>query len=185
MGTAKLLLPWDDATVIESTIGAWRKSSVDVVVVVVSRNNNALIELCAKTGANVVIPAIPPPDMKASIQAAIRELHRIHAPADRDCFLVAPADMPWIDSATIDRLISAKVDSQEEVIVPVHGGRRGHPVVLSWTLAAEVLALANNESLKTIVDRSNVGEIEWDATILGDLDTPADYQAALAKYCAS
>jgi molybdenum cofactor cytidylyltransferase len=182
MGTAKLLLPWGASTVIESTIKAWRETAVASVVVVVSRANVALAQVCETAGANIVVPKVPPADMKASIQAAIQELQRTRAPVDGDCFLVAPADMPWIEPATTDRLISELAASSAEIIVPVHAGRRGHPVALSWALADAVLALGSDESLKTLVNRSQVREVECNATVLGDLDTPADYQAALRRY---
>jgi molybdenum cofactor cytidylyltransferase len=182
MGTAKLLLPWAGATVIESTLRAWRESSVDAVVVVVSPINKPLANVCRATGANVVVPKVPPADMKVSIQAALQALQQTYAPADDDCFLVAPADMPWIEPATIDRLIREMLNSSANVIVPTHAGRRGHPIAVSWSLANKVLCLGDEESLKTIVDHNRVREIECDMTILGDLDTPADYERALAKY---
>jgi molybdenum cofactor cytidylyltransferase len=182
MGTAKLLLPWAGATVIESTLRAWRESSVDAVVVVVSPTNEPLAKVGRATGASVVVPQTPPADMKASIQAALRALQQTHAPADEDCFLVAPADMPWIKPATIDRLIQEMANSSANIIVPTHAGRRGHPIALTWSLAPQVFCLGDEESLKTIVDSSRVREIECDASVLGDLDTPADYERALAKY---
>ncbi len=194
MGTAKLLLPWGAETVIETTIGAWRRSCVEAVIVVVSPGNEPLANACRAAGATVVVPHAPPPDMKASLQQGIRYLNQSHDADAFDCFLVAPADMPWIEPATIDRLaaeFAAEVTAEfaaeftttsTPIVAPTHNGRRGHPIALAWPLAAEVLQLSNEETLKTIVDRHNAKEIECGPTVLGDLDTPNDYRQARSHY---
>ncbi|MEX2188558.1 MAG: NTP transferase domain-containing protein, partial [Pirellulales bacterium] len=106
MGTPKLLLPWNSLTVIDSTIAAWRLSCVEQVIVVVSPSDEPLADACRAAGATVVVPLSPPADMKASLQAGIRHLRQSQGTDDLDCLLVAPADMPWIEPATIDRLVA-------------------------------------------------------------------------------
>lgn len=183
MGTAKLLLSWGDSTVIEAVIAAWRKSSICDVIAIVSPLDDRLAEVCRAAGAHVVVPPVPPAEMKDSLQAAIAFAERLNDPGSLpDCFLVAPADMPWLESATIDRLLAEFAESPAEIIVPTHAGRRGHPIVVPWNLAAEVLALADGDSLKTLVERHPVRTIECDVSVLGDLDTPEDYQAARDRW---
>jgi molybdenum cofactor cytidylyltransferase len=183
MGAAKLLLPWGDGTVIEAVIAAWRNSGVGDVIAVVSAEDDRLAELCRTAGAHVVAPPVPPPEMKDSLQAAIAFAERLNDPGSLpDCFLVAPADMPWLESATIDRLLAAFAESPAEIIVPTHAGRRGHPIVVPWPLAAEVMTLADGESLKTLVERHPARTIECNVSILGDLDTPEDYQAVRQRW---
>jgi molybdenum cofactor cytidylyltransferase len=90
--------------------------------------------------------------------------------------------MPWLEPATIDALLAAFADSPEAIVVPLHEGRRGHPIVVPWTLASEVLKLAGAESLKTLVERRDVRTVECNDTVLGDLDTPEEYEAARRRY---
>lgn len=172
MGTAKLLLPWGDSTVIESVIVAWQKSRVDGVLVVVSPQNEALAATCRTAGATVVVPATPPGDMKASIQAAVAHL-REAASLDRDdCILVAPADMPWLEPATIDGLLAEFGRTPGEIVIPTHEARRGHPIVLPWSLAEDVRRLGEHETLKTVIERHRSRTVACDATVLGDLIAP-------------
>lgn len=182
MGTAKLLLPWGESTVIESVLAAWRRSRAEGVVVVVSPHNETLAATCRAAGATVVVPATPPEDMKASIQAAVSHLVGAASLDRDDCVLVAPADMPWIEPTTIDRLLAASAAAPGEIVVAVHGGRRGHPIVLPWSLADEVLRLGERETLKTVIERHGFRGVECNATILGDLDTPEDYRAARERF---
>lgn len=186
MGTAKLLLPWGDGTVIDRTIRGWRQSCVRDVIVVVSPENEPLAEKCRRAGAVVVVPPSPPADMKTSLQHGIRFAIEQSGREKPDCFLVAPADMPWIEPAVIDRLVAefaaefaaAFAAGRAAIVAPKHEGRRGHPILLAWPLADELLRLGEHETLKTLVQRHRVHEVECNASILGDLDTPEDYQQA-------
>jgi molybdenum cofactor cytidylyltransferase len=183
MGEAKLLLPWGDSTVIQSVIAAWRKSSVRNVIVVVSPSDARLADVCRAAGATAVVPSVPPPEMKDSLRAAIiYSQPQFERDTPPDCFLVAPADMPWLAPAIIDQLLAAFAATRDEIVIPTYAGRRGHPIVVPWSLAEDVLALAEDESLKTIVERHTIQTLECNATILGDLDTPEDYIAARQRW---
>lgn len=182
MGAAKLLLGWGAGTVIESTIAAWRQSCVAEVIVVVSPRDERLAEVCRVAGAQVVVPPAPPADMKASLQHGIRFAAARPAALGIECFLVAPADMPWLEPAAIDRLVAAFASASQPIVAPTHHGRRGHPIVLAWPLAEEVLQLSANETLKTVIARHNMLEIECPASVLGDLDTPEDYEETRRRY---
>ena len=87
----------------------------------------------------------------------------------------------------IDAVIAAsdagrrEPSSADAIYTAAIAGRRGHPVLFPWPLAAEVDRLAGNEGLNTIVARHSVIEVEVGgaapgATPFADLDTPEDYQ---------
>src|SRR5690242_11684835 len=77
MGTPKLLLPWGDETLIASVLQAWRSSRIARVVAVVHPEDHELARACASAGVEVVQPATPPPDMKASVRAALAHLQKL------------------------------------------------------------------------------------------------------------
>jgi molybdenum cofactor cytidylyltransferase len=121
--------------------------------------------------------------MKDSLQAAISHSQpQNERDTPPDCFLVAPADIPWLDPAIVDQLLAAFAASPVKIVVPTYAGRRGHPIVVPWSLAEDVLLLAEDESLKTIVERHTIQTLECNATILGDLDTPEDYTVARQRW---
>ena len=62
----KLLLPLNGRPLILHTIEAWRGSRVDHVLVVVRQGDEALAEAIQSVNADLVIPKMPPPDMKAA-----------------------------------------------------------------------------------------------------------------------
>ncbi len=110
MGQAKLLLPWGDRSIIEKVLDAWRASAVAATVVVLHADDVQLAEVCRQAGAEVVVPTIPPPDMKASIARALEHLESNYEPRACDAWLVAPADMPGLTPELIQAVIQGHRD---------------------------------------------------------------------------
>jgi len=187
MGAPKLLLPWGDATLIEHVVGVWRSSRVSRVLVVVHPDDARLAELAERAGALVVRPERAPVDMKASVGYALAYAARF-GPEAGDAWMLAPADMPLLSAATIDRLIeayarsAATADGGSRIWVPCLAGRRGHPVLFPWTLAAEVARLGADEGLNTLLARHRVETVEaGEEAIFEDIDTPEDYDRLRAR----
>jgi molybdenum cofactor cytidylyltransferase len=151
-------------------------------------DNGRLAELGSKGGAHVVRPETPPSDMKESVRLAL-EFAASFEPAPTDAWLVAPADVPGLATTTIDRLIAgyeaavAQEGAPKRIWAPQCQGRRGHPVLLPWSLAAEVARLAPDQGLNSLVDRGPVEYVEVAPDALGDdVDTPADYNRLRERY---
>lgn len=186
MGQPKLLLPLGDSTVIGQVLSNWKKSRVGHVVVVVHPLDRELADLARRAGGEVVQPALAPPEMKDSVRVALDYVKQTHQPAPTDAWLMAPADMPSIEAATIDRLIQAYADGVEQgraepIYVPTGAGKRGHPVLFAWSLADEVARLADDEGLNALATRHPVATVEDPLTALDDMDTPQEYEAARRK----
>jgi molybdenum cofactor cytidylyltransferase len=182
MGRPKLLLPCRGQPLILHTLAAWQASRVEKVVVVVRPGDEALAEVVRLSGAVALIPAVPPPDMKASVQAGLQWVREACQPAPDDAFLVAPADMPRLSTAVIDHLLATYATlPRPQIVVPTLHGRQGHPVLLPWCLAAEVETLPAGEGLRTLVERHAPLHVACDDVVAPgddpflDLDTPQDY----------
>jgi molybdenum cofactor cytidylyltransferase len=128
----------------------------------------------------VVRAAVAPPEMKDSVALGLKYVAQTFTPHLADAWLLAPADMPGLKSSTIDRLLAAYLAAgtrQLAIWAPISAGRRGHPVLFPWQLAAEVERLGAHEGIDALVKRNTVRTIEiLDASVLEDLDTPEDYR---------
>jgi molybdenum cofactor cytidylyltransferase len=176
MGRHKLLLPWRGKTIIEQAIDAWRASCVDRVVVIVRPDDAELEAVVRACDVNLVIPSEPPPEMKDSVLYGLAHLEATYSPAESDSWLLAPADMPELSTAVIDRLLEDRHGGGPEILIPVFGKRRGHPVLFPWPLACQVQELSTNEGLNALVSRGPTRLVACDdPAILDDLDTPEDY----------
>jgi molybdenum cofactor cytidylyltransferase len=177
MGRAKLLLPWRGATVIERVLAAWLEGGVARRVVVTHRDDVELAQVARAAGAEVVTPEIPPPEMKASIRAALDYLAERDHPGPNAMWLLAPADMPGLSPGVIRALLKAASQHPGAILVPAHHGRRGHPVLFRWPMAAPVETLADDQGVNELLKRFPTVEIPVDdGGGFEDLDTPEDYE---------
>ncbi len=176
MGQPKLLLPWNQTTVIEHVLAAWKASRVSAVIVTAHPNDEELIARCRAAGADVVVVDPPPADMKASVAAGLAHVEACYQPLSTDVWLLAPADLPRLNTRLIERVLAAHRASDPRVLVPIAGGRRGHPVLFPWPLASAVGRLRAEQGVNALVTGAGPAEIECDEiAAFADLDTPDDY----------
>ncbi len=195
MGEPKLLLPVEGEPLIVRTLAAWERSRVDRIVVVVRPGDEQLAAAAkqfkvqsSKPKVEIVTPDVAPPDMKASVQVALRHIGREYAPSGGDAFLVAPADMPRLSTAIVDRLIERHATyTPATIVVPTIGDRRGHPVLLPWLLADEVFGLKENEGLNVIVERHQPALVPCEDLVaageypFADVDTRQEYEGLVGR----
>ncbi len=96
--------------------------------------------------------------------------------------MLALGDQPAVRPDTLRALLRAWRETKAPLVWPVHGGRRGHPVVFDARCAPDILALPADATLKTYVvqrEHEAVAVAVQDAGVLADVDTPDDYERAL------
>src|SRR5690606_7353156 len=113
-----------------------------------------------------------------SLRAGLRAL----AADPPEVVAVLPIDYAMVAARTHERLLDAALDAAlpAALVLPVCRERPGHPVVLSWAVAVEVLESAVT-SLRDVVRRDpqrNLAIAVDDGWVLRDLDERADLLAA-------
>lgn len=177
MGTPKLLLPWRGRIVVEQVIDSWRTGGVSELVLVARVDDAPLIDHARRAGAEVIAADPPPGDMKASVQIGLDHVALHFQPEFDDVWLTAPADLPMLNADVIRCLLASHAIDAPRVLVASHQGRRGHPVLFPWRIAAKVTELPADAGLNRLVEQSSPVMIECgEGAICADLDTPADYE---------
>lgn len=174
MGSPKALLEIGGRRAVEVVVAALREAGVARVLVVLGCHA-AEIRAAAKLPDATLVEN---PDWEtgrtSSLQAGLRQV-----PDAAVAALVAPVDMPYVRATTVAAIIRAAERSKAEAIVPVHDGRRGHPVLLARSLFPRVLALGPDQPLRDVVRAARVQEVATDDPgVLVDLDTPDDVRRA-------
>jgi molybdenum cofactor cytidylyltransferase len=109
--------------------------------------------------------------LSSSLKAGIRAI-----PADATGSLVLLGDMPRIGAPHLDAMIAAFAsDASLPIVVPVHEGRRGNPVLWPADLFSEMLALEGDAGARSLLARHahRVREIDLGTdAVLMDVDTP-------------
>ena len=185
MGQPKLLLPLGETTVLGRVLTAVRAGGVTDVLVVVGPDLPALADAARAEGAHVLVLAADTVDMRATCLHGLDWLEARFAPGPGDGWLLLPADHPTCGPEVVRAVLAAATEhSERSIVVPVHAGRRGHPVWLRWEHVAAIRRMGEGEGLNRFV-RERAGEtleLDWpDTEVLRDLDTPEDYRQLMEE----
>ena len=110
--------------------------------------------------------------LASSLKAGIRAVPEECAGA-----VILLGDMPGIAGEHVDRLLAAFAAAQQSIVVPVHKGRRGNPVLWPRRNFSELLQLDGDTGAKRLfaVHSQEVCEVPvGDDAIFSDIDTPEE-----------
>jgi CTP:molybdopterin cytidylyltransferase MocA len=117
--------------------------------------------------------------MLGSIRCGLAEL-----PPQCRAILVAPGDQPAISAELIEVLTDCYATAGRGIVVPVHAGRRGHPVLIAKSYCAEILKGYDQVGLRGLLTAhaDDVFELQVPASLtVSDMNYPEDYQRELAR----
>ena len=175
MGSPKALLRYRGMSFLSTILAAIASARIEPVIVVAGHH----YDLISQVFPNLQIVFNPDYEkgMSTSVQAGIRAL-----PAGLDGAAVFLVDHPLIDRQTIDALTSRLEPGH--IVVPVHDGRRGHPVIFASDLFGEILDLTPDQGLNTVVKRQPERVVEVfveNPGVLRDIDTPEQFARLLGE----
>ncbi len=174
MGRPKLLLPWGEGALIDHLLDVWRATDVNRILVVVRGDDRALAERVVGERVERVTPAVDPPDMKASIQAALQRIEERFRPNAEDVWLMAPADLPYLSCSVVNRLLASHNVDWPRILIPTMEGRSGHPVLMPWERATDVFSLAADQGVRDLFSRFPCERIEFGQPTNGKSDGSRD-----------
>ncbi len=179
MGRPKALLPIDGRPAVEQVVQTLVAGGCAPVVVVIGRHADEIEAEASLVGVTVVRHAGWATGRTSSIQAGLAALAaRAALSSDAAGVVLALVDMPYVRAATVTALIAAFEASRPDVAIAAHGGRRGHPIVLSAAMLPKVRALGPDQPLRDVVRAAASTEVAVDDPgVLVDLNTPEDLAA--------
>ena len=93
--------------------------------------------------------------------------------------MIMLGDQPAVPVEVVDRVIDAWRQSGKGLVLPVYGGRRGHPLLVDMRLSEEVLSLEPAKGMRAMLISNAGGIMEVPVAtpaVLKDIDTPEDYE---------
>ena len=182
MGRPKALLPWAGTTLLAYQVRELRAAGVDDVIVVLGHEARVRVMELARfrlpEETRLVVNEAYREGRASSLRAGARVLSDAAGP-----IVVLGLDQPRPASIT-----RALLDAHEgaSITVPAFEGRRGHPVVLAGALLPELREASEEaQGLRGVIaaHEAEVREVAFDtAQVLLDINTPEEYEAALARY---
>ena len=148
---------------------------VDSLVVVLGYREQRIREaLPASSRIRVAVNRDYDRGMLTSLQCGLAQIGQ-----QVDAVLWMLVDHPAVRGRTLDRLLAAAADSRAPLVIPRHGGERGHPVVLSERVIGDLLELDPSCSPQDVV-RGYYREAHFldtdDKGVVLDIDRPEDYR---------
>lgn len=138
------------------------------VLVVVRPENENLAARLQDAGCGITVCPHAEDGMAASL------VHALSQVCDAQGWVIALADMPYVQPSTIGALADAVLKGAG-IAVPCSLARRGNPVAFGRAHLDELLQLRGDEGARRLLRKYPVAEIAVDDEgILRDIDTPAD-----------
>ncbi len=184
MGFPKALLPYplsdgSETTFLARLLDVLNRSRASPIVVVLGHEAERIRSSVSRTSwgrARAVLNERYREGMLTSIRSGIEAVEA--SPAEGA--LVLPVDHPDVSSDVIDLLIERYEESRNPLLLPVHQGRRGHPVLFSRKVFAEIRRAPESVGARQVVwdHQGDLLQVEvQDPGISRDVDTPGDYRS--------
>jgi molybdenum cofactor cytidylyltransferase len=175
-GANKLTLPLRGAPLVCHAVDALYGTSVSEIVVVTGHDEAAVRAALRDRGVSFTHNPDYASGMGSSIAAGIAVV------ADADAVLLCLGDMPAVPAIVVEALIAA-FTTPDAIVLPVHEGRRGHPVLFGSSHFPALRALSGDRGARDILAAASSDVIEIgceDPGIHHDVDTPADLAGSIA-----
>lgn len=169
-GADKLQQPLSDGTTVCVAAARCLLQALPHCIAVVKPDDHALAKILTDLGMKVLVNPRHAQGMGTSLAAAI------HATADADGWLIALADMPWIQTATMTAL-AQRLQLGASMVAPIYKAQRGHPVGFASRWRQPLQALTGDRGARDLITQ-HADELELimteDAGVLQDIDYPLD-----------
>jgi molybdenum cofactor cytidylyltransferase len=176
MGSPKLLERLGEKTVFETALANHLASTIPVVCAVIPGWIEGFTALGhAYGGDRVRFVEVPEPcSMAESVKAGWRCLRTEY---ELYAVMISLADKPLVTAGLIDLMIETYENSKMQICVPVHGGVRGHPVIIGCDFEDEIMAASGDMGARAVLaghpDKIEEVEVGTDA-VLVDVDSVED-----------
>ena len=168
-GADKRLHPLADGTAMALASARRLAQACSRTIVVIRPGDVSLASLLAAEGMETVVCNEAEKGMGHSLSCGIA------ASAEADGWLVALADMPYIEPASYHAVLAA-LQNGASLARPTYQGKIGHPVGFSTNFLPDLLVLTGDQGGKTILDAHrndlHLCPVE-DPGILTDIDQPS------------
>ncbi len=176
MGKPKMLLPWENTTVLGKVIETIQEAGVEDILVVTGGARDEVEKIVAHYGSPLRVihnKNFVHDEMLASIQLGLQEQK-----PEAQTTLICLGDQPQVEERSVRVVCDSFRKNKSSIVVPSYRMRRGHPWLIAKELWSEVLKMRAPESMRDFLNahKNDIFYIQYDSpSILQDLDTPEDY----------
>ncbi len=181
-GTPKQLLPFGDTTLLGQAVRNANASALDRVVAVLGRASEELRASVDFGRALVVENTSYGTGCASSLLAGMDA-----AGEDCEALVLLLGDQPGVRPGFIDSVISDWRSSRPWASVTSYGEELGHPFVFSREVFEDLRGLHGEKAVWKLIEAypERIRRVRVEAPLPPDVDTPEDYELALAHWRSS
>lgn len=177
MGRPKLVMPFGSSTIIGNVISNIPEDHVEGKILVLGAWMDEILEATGGLKVRHCFNEDYKKGMLTSVRCGIKAL-----PEDAKAVLLYTGDQPGIPPEVTELLIRAREETGKGILISVHDGKRGHPILVDKKYFSEINTLDEGIGLRELSLRhpDDIFEAETGSKIvLRDIDTPEDYLEAI------
>jgi len=179
MGKQKMLLPFQDKTIIETVIDTAARNVEGNLMVVVGSNKEEIIRQIGNRTVKYCVNKYFMDGMLSSVICGFKAL-----PDGASAVLIFLGDQPQIPKEAGDIVTKTWQQNKKGIVIPTFEGRRGHPTLIETKYINDIVNLDPAKGLRSLFRKfkEDVLEVECNIPeILRDIDTPEEYQKEISK----
>ena len=178
-GTPKQLLPFGDTTMLGQVVRNANAASLDRVVVILGRASGEL-RGSVDFGRAVVVDNTAYGTGCASSLLAGMDV----AGEDCEALVLLLGDQPGVRAEFVNAVLSEWRSSRPWASVTSYGGELGHPFVFAREAFEQLRGLHGDKAVWKLIEAypQRVHQVEIESPLPPDVDTPEDYELALAHW---
>ena len=175
MGRQKLLLPLGDEPLVRRTVRQICDAGYDEVLVVVGRDHDRVLDALEGLRVRHAVNAEYATGMGSSFRIAVEHL------SDSRAATFALGDQPFVTAAEHRRILETYRQQAPAIVSARYGEVTAPPHLFSRELYAELARLQDGARPVLERHRDRTVVVQFPSDLLLDIDTPDDYERALAR----
>lgn len=184
MGQPKMVLPWEETTVLGQVVKVFSEAGIHNLFIVTGGDREIVEHEISRLANRFPITPVYNPDHEKSgmLSSILAGLNAI--PQDVEAVLIGLGDQPQVEMATVKKILDHFNHKRQGIIIPSYNHRRGHPILLDSALVQEMKTFNPEYTLREFLN-THQGEISYitaGISVLHDLDTPQDYEKYRGKH---
>lgn len=183
MGQPKMVLPWEETTVLGQVVKVFFEAGIRNLFIVTGGDREIVEHEILRLYNKFPITPVYNPDHEKSgmLSSILAGLNAI--PQDVEAVMIGLGDQPQVEMATLNNILDQFIQKRQRIIIPSYNHRRGHPILLDSAMVQELKTFNPEYTLREFLN-THQGEISYmtaGISVLQDLDTPQDYEKYRGK----
>jgi len=186
MGTPKALLKIGEKTFLQHIVETLHSARIIDVVIVVGAEAEKIQKTIIWFDGKVVINNDWQKGQLSSIIAGLNALDLTKSePEEIHGAIICPVDHPLLTQSLLVDLLQGYWLSKKRIIIPIHRGKRGHPIIFDRELFDDIRNAPIDIGARAVVrnHEQDIQEVDVnDEGVLINIDSPDDYKKYIQNY---